>query len=70
MSGGNMKDIYCNVCGKKLFVEKGSEKTVGIFFKKRWYAPLVCHMWKMLWWYDWEICDTARDYGGSWIVKW
>lgn len=21
--GGNMRDIYCNVCGKKLFIENG-----------------------------------------------
>ena len=31
-----MKDIYCNVCGKKLFVEKGILKEDAFEAKKQW----------------------------------
>ena len=31
-----MKDKYCNVCGKKLFVEKGILKEDAFEAKKQW----------------------------------
>ena len=34
--GGNMRDIYCNVFGKKLFIENGILKEDAFEAKKQW----------------------------------
>ena len=60
-----MKDIYCNVCGKKLFVEKGILKEDAFEAKKQW--GYFSKKDGML--HSFVICQIAVDLQSDWVEK-